>query len=384
LLRRALSSVLARPPSPARSHAASVGQSPAEAYDVVIVGGGVRALAIALGCASRGSVALFAEGEIAAAADERAWPVVRSAHRDLHRLAAESRAPKRLRRLVGRLPGPVARDMAGVLALASSQYDVEALTAAASAAKAAGVAAWMVPPLEVAALSPPLGAGRDVGAALYEPGALKVDADALAFALADAAARQGAALFAGAPVERLERDESGVSGVMVGGRLVAARRVMLADDFAAIRLVRENRGRLSLKREERHIIVAEPGGPSLGPALLAGELTLSRDIDGAITLSGPFGANELARRAVEAAPSLSGLVVASEEPVTVWTGVDGRAQVGAADIPGLWLSLGFGRDALSGAVSTWRDVVRMLTGKPADDALAPFAPTRRLTREVAR
>ncbi|MFC7053796.1 NAD(P)/FAD-dependent oxidoreductase [Hansschlegelia quercus] len=361
-----------------------MGQSPAEAYDIVIVGGGVRALAIALGCASRGPVALFAEGEIAAAADERAWPVVRSAHSDLNRLAAEARAPKRLKRLVGRLPGPVARDAAGVLALASSQYDVEALTAAAGAAKAAGVAAWMVPPLEVSALSPPLGAGRDVGAALYEPGALTVDADALAFALADAAAQQGAALFAGAPVERLERDDLGVAGVIVGGRLIAARRVMLADDFAAIRLVRENRGRLSLKREERQIIVAEPGGPSLGPALLVGDLTLSRDIDGAITLSGPFSGNELARRAVEAAPSLSRLVMASEEPVTVWTGVDGRAQVGAADIPGLWLSLGFGRDALSGAVSTWRDAVRMLADKPADLALAPFAPTRRPTREVAR
>ncbi|MET0314452.1 MAG: FAD-dependent oxidoreductase, partial [Hansschlegelia sp.] len=152
MLRRALSSVLARPPSPARSRAAPVGLSPAGSYDIVIVGGGVRALSIALGCASRGTVALFAEGEIAAAADERAWPVVRSAHRDLDRLAAESRSPKRLRRLVGRLSSPVARDTAGCLALASSQYDIELLTSASVAAKAAGVAAWMVPPLEVAAL----------------------------------------------------------------------------------------------------------------------------------------------------------------------------------------------------------------------------------------
>lgn len=385
MLRRALSSVLARTPSRAPSQPILLGQTPEAAYDIVIVGGGVRALAIAEGCVRRGaSTALFAEGEIAAAADERAWPVVRSAHRDVTRLMIERRAAKRLRRLVSTLDSPVARDQTGALTVASTVDDVDALGRVATSAKESGVTAWMVPQLEVAALSAPLAAGRALGAALYEPGATTVDADALAFALADSAAQAGASLFAGAPVDRLERDEIGVSGVTVAGRFVGARAVVLADDFAAIRLVRENRGRLSLKREERQIVVAEAGGPSLGPALVLDDITLARDIDGAITLSGPLGADRLAQRTVAAAPSLARVVVVSEEPVTVWAGIDGRAQIGAAEIPGLWLSLGFGRDALSGAVSTGRELVKLLFDKPVDSTLGPFAPTRRLTREAVR
>jgi glycine/D-amino acid oxidase-like deaminating enzyme len=387
LLRRALTSALFRPPRPIAAQARE-SRSPEAAYDIVVIGGGVRALAIARACAIEGaSVALFAPGEIAGAADERAWPVARGAHRDRLRTQAEARAPRRVRKLLRRLPGIVAYDVTGCLDLSSSQDDMETLGQVAAEAKAARAEAWMVPPREVAALSPPLAGGAGLAAALYEPGAATVDVDALALALAEAATEAGASLFPATPVIRLKREEGVVEGVELADHTVGARSVVLADDFAAIRLVREGKGRLSLKREERRMLMAEAGGPDIGPALAIGDLTFARDLQGVLTLSGPLEGPELAREALALAPSLSGLAVTADESVTVWSGIDGRAQVGAADIPGLWLALGFGRDALSGAIPAARHIVSLLFDRAPDPAMAPFAPTRRpfaREREMAR
>ena len=359
-----------------------------DAYDVIVVGGGVRALAIARLCAANNaSVALFAPGEIAAAPDERAWPVVRSAHRDRMRLAVEARAPKRVLRAISRLPLSVPRQVTGCLTLSGSADGVEALTAVAAQAKAVRVDAWMVPAREVAALSPPLAAGRGLAPALHEQRAVTVDVDALALALAAAAADAGVGLFPFSPVATLEREGGAVRGVDLGDRLVGTSAVVLADDFAAIRLVREGKGRLSLKREERLFLTTEAGTPYIGPAIVADDVTLSRDPAGVITASGPAADDALAERLVALAPSLSATAVASEEPVTVWTGVDGRAQVGAADIPGLWLALGFGRDPLSAAGPAARQIAGLLFDRPVDSAFEPFAPTRRpmaRERELAR
>jgi len=359
-----------------------------DAYDVVVVGGGVRALAIARLCAANhATVALFAPGEIAAAADERAWPVVRSAHRDRLRLAVEARAPKRVLRAISRLPLSVPRQVTGCLTLCASGDSVEALTAVAAQAKAARIDAWMVPAREVAALSPPLAGGRGLAPALHEQRAVTVDVDALALALGAAAVDAGVGLFPFAPVTALEREGGAVRGVNLGDRVARASAVVLADDFAAIRLVREGKGRLSLKREERLFLTTEAGAPYIGPAIVADDVTLSRDPAGVITASGPAADDALAERLVALAPSLSATAVASEQPVTVWTGIDGRAQVGAADIPGLWLALGFGRDPLSGAGPAARQIAGLLFDRPVDPAFEPFAPTRRpmaRERELAR
>ncbi len=355
-------------------------------YDVIVIGGGVRALAIARSCAANGAaVALLAPGEIAAAPDERAWPVVRSAHGDRLRLAVEARAPKRVLRLISRLPARVPRQVTGCLALSGGAETVEALTAVAAQAKAARVDAWMLPAREVAALSPPLAGGRALAPALHEHRAVTLDADALALALATAIAEAGVDLFPFTQVSALDREDGEVRGVVIGDAVVAAGAVVLADDLSAIRLVREGKGRLSLKREERLSLTTEPGAPYIGPALIAGDVTLSRDPAGVLTTSGPIDA--LAERLVRLAPSLSGLSVAAEEPVTVWTGIDGRAQVGAADIPGLWLALGFGRDPLSAAGAAARQIAGLLFDRRVDPAFEPFAPTRRPAareRELSR
>lgn len=373
-----LFSLLRRPP-----RASCVWADPAamrERYDVAVAGGGVRALAIARACAVEGAkVALFASREIAAAADERAWPVVRSAHGDAARTATDADAPERLRRLA-RLSGPVSIETAGCLSLATSPDEVERLGRAAARLKTQGVEGWMVPAREVAALSPPLAADQgaaDLGAALYDPGALTVDPDALALALAEQAASAGADLFAGTATAAIERDGGRAVGLSFDGGRVAAHDVVLAEDAAAIRLIREGKGRLSLIRDERQILVTAAGAPAIGPALAIGDVRISRDHAGALTASGPIGDDALARRIVALAPALAGLAVMADERVTVWTGVDGLPQVGPADIPGLWLALGFGREALSLAIPAADHLASLMAGRRGNRAFEPFAPTRR-------
>jgi glycine/D-amino acid oxidase-like deaminating enzyme len=342
-----------------------------ESCDVAVVGGGVRALGVARACAEAGAkVALFASGEIAAAGDERAWPVVRAAHADKLRSATDAEAPQLLRRLARRL-GRISTDMSGALTLAE---DVEALGRAAARIKADGAGAWMVPEREVAALSPPLAGFSHP--ALYEQAAITVDADALALALAGAAVAAGARLFAGLGATALERDGPAATGLMLGERAVRAGAIVLADDFAAIRLIREGKGRLSLTREERVTLVTSGGAPAIGPALAVDDLRISRDHAGALSISGPLGADALARRLVGLAPALAGLTVTVTEPVTVWTGVDGLPQVGAAGIDGVWLALGYGREALSLALPAAEHLAAAMAGGRGSRAFEPFAPTR--------
>jgi glycine/D-amino acid oxidase-like deaminating enzyme len=349
-----------------------------DAYDLVVVGGGVRALALARACARNGtSVALIAPGEIAGAAEERAWPVARSAHVDPLRMAAHRAGPKRMAKLARKLPLAVDWERSGCLTIADRPHEIETLTEVGLRAKAIGVDAWMVPPREVAALSPPVADGSGLAAALHDASAVTVDVDALAFAIADDAAAAGAELVDATLVEALERDGPKVTGVRLAGRTIRARSVVLSDDLSAIRLVREGKGRLSLKREERLILTTEPDAPSIGPALVIDDVTVARDLSGAIIASGPVGDDALARRLVALAPSFARLAVVGEEPVTVWTGVDGRSQVGAAEIEGLWLSLGFGREALSAALPAAKHLATLLAGRTPDPAFDPYAPTRR-------
>lgn len=373
-----------------RARPASVFATPddlRETYDVAVLGGGVRGLAIARACASEGaSVALFAAGEIAAAADERAWPVVRAAHVDRLRAASDETAVQHLGRLAAGLPTAAVIDPTGCATLASGFGAVEQLEEAAKRLKADGVQAWMIPAREVAALSPPLFAD-DLGPALYEPGAVVVDVDALALGLAEDAAALGAHLFPHAPAGAIERQGAVANGVEVMGRSVGAGAIALAGDLSAIRLVREGRGRLSLTRDERVILVTAAGAPDTGPALTIDDLLISRDRAGAVTLSGPAGTDALARRVVALAPTLGGLALAEEEPVTIWTGVDGLPQVGAAEIERLWLALGYGRDGLSLGLLAAEHLAALMAGRRGLRPLEPFAPTRRpaiRTLEAAR
>ncbi|GLK81427.1 NAD(P)/FAD-dependent oxidoreductase [Methylopila turkensis] len=351
---------------------------PANGYDVIVIGGGALASALARACAGNGAaVAMLAPDAIEPTPAERAWPVVRAAHPDAGRIAIQADAPQRLAKLARWLtPSPMA-ERTGCLTLGLDEDRVRTLGVESGHAKAHGVEAWMVPAREVAALAPPLGRGRGFAPAQHEAGAMVVEADCLTLGLARAAEEAGAAIFPGARVDALARDGQAVIGVELGGRFVRAGAVALADDASAIRLVREGRGRLSLRREERTALTTGAGAPELGAAVIAGDLTLARGATGAATLSGPHGADALAARAIALAPELAALEVASEQPVTLWTGVDGHAQIGPADIDGLWLALGFGRDALSPVFAAAEHLAAALGGGRDDPAFAPFAPTRR-------
>ncbi len=376
-----LLSIVGRAQSPEQAWADR--RSIEEAYDVAVVGGGVRALAVANACAASGAkVALFAPGEAAAAPDERAWPVLRAGKPEAHRAETDRDAVALARRVARRASGGATIERAGCLTIADSRREVEALVARAAELKGEGVSAWMVPTREIEALSPPL-AGGSFPAALLEQDAVVVDADALALALAESAAAAGARMFPATPIDTLERGASDTA-LKIGELRVEAKAIVLADDLAAIRLVREGRGRLSLVRDERTLLTTAPGAPAIGPAIEFGELRLSRDRTGAVVASGPRGGDAIALELTRLAPSFGGIAVAAEEPMIAWRGIDGLAQVGAADIPGLWLALGFGRDALALSLPAAEHLAALIAGRSGAGAFEPFAPTRRLMREAAQ
>lgn len=354
-----------------------------DGYDVVVIGGGAFACAVAGACAATGAaVALLAPGAIEASAAERAWPVARCSDPDPRRVAIQRDAPQRIAKLARRLRPSPRPERTGCLAVADHDAAMAALRAEGDRAKALGVAAWMVPAREVAALAPPLAQTAGLAAGLIESGAVTLNADAFALGLAQAAEASGVAVHADTRVEALSRDGAAVIGVEVDGRFIRAGAVVLADDASAIRLVREGRGRLSLKREERMALVTQGGAPAIGPALVIDDVLIARDLTGAVLISGAYGGDALARRALDLAPELGRLEVVSEEPVTIWTGVDGRAQVGPAEIDGLWLALGFGRDALSPALAAADYLADALSGQRTDPAFEPFAPTRRASARL--
>ncbi|WP_160147301.1 NAD(P)/FAD-dependent oxidoreductase [Methylopila sp. Yamaguchi] len=363
-----------RPPPP--SLALEPAPALADGYDVVVIGGGALALAVARACARQGAgVALLAPGEIAASAAERAFPLVRGVHHDRARAEIQADAPAQFAKLARRLSPSPWPEVVGCLTLAPDGLTLEALRRASAAAKPLGARSWMVPAQEAQALSPVL--HDNAAPALFEPAAAILWPDVLAVALARDARSAGATLRANAPAMALARDGAAAVGVEIDGRFIRAGAVVLADDASAIRLVREGRGRLSLTRDERMTLVTQPGAAAIGAALVADDLAITRDLTGAITLSGPLGAETLAEQAMRLAPALGGLEIASVEPVTVWRGVDGRAQVGPAEIDGLWLALGFGRDALSPALAVADHLAGELAGRTRDAAFDAFAPTRR-------
>lgn len=371
-----LSSLIARfrPPRPSLSPERP--PALADGYDVIVIGGGVLGLAAARACARQGAgVALLAPGSIAASAAERAFPLVRGVHHDRARAEIQADAPSRLARLARRLSPSPRPDAIGCLTLAPDGATLEALRRASAAAKPFGARSWMVPAQEASALAPAL--GDNAAPALFEPSAAILWPDALAVALAQDARAAGAALHANTPAASLAREGDAAVGVEIGGRFVRAGAIVLADDASAIRLVREGRGRLSLMRDERLTIVTQPGAADAGAALIVDDLSIARDRTGAVTLSGPLGAEALAERATRLAPSFGALEIARVEPVTVWRGVDGRAQVGPAEIDGLWLALGFGRDALSPALAVADHIAGALAGRAHDEVFDAFAPTRR-------
>lgn len=361
---------------PAPAFASDQDRRPADAYDAIVIGGGALAAAIARAAALDGrSVALLAPADIGATSPERAWPVIGTCAPDLNRSALQADAPARAAKLARALSPSPGLERAGCLTLAGRERDLDALTREAADAQALGLDVWLDAPQAAAALSPAL-AGVAPPPALNDPAAVTVHADALALGLAIAAEAAGAAVFARTPVEALARDDATVTGVTLDGRAIRAGAVVLADDPSAIRLVREGRGRLSLTREERSALTLD-FDQSFGPALVQDDLLAAQDGGGAVTLSAADAPERVALRAEALMPRLRAARIRAIETVTTWTGVDGRPQIGAAEHPGLWLALGFGRDALSPALAVAEHLASALAGEPLHPTLAPFAPTRR-------
>ncbi|GLK75981.1 hypothetical protein GCM10008171_12350 [Methylopila jiangsuensis] len=334
------------------------------------------AAAIARAAALDGrSVALLAPAGICATSPERVWPVIRTSAPDPNRSALQADAPARAAKLARTLPLSPGLDRVGSLTLAGRERDLDALTREAADAQTLGLDVWLDAPQAAAALSPAL-AGVTPPPALNDPAAVTVYADALALGLAIAAEAAGAAVFAHTPVEALARDDAAVTGVALQGRAIRAGAVVLADDHSAIRLVREGRGRLSLTREERSALTLD-SDTAFGPALVQDDLLAAQDGGGAVLLSAADAPERVALRAEALLPRLRAARIRAIENVTSWTGVDGRPQIGAAELPGLWLALGFGRDALSPALAVADHLAAALAGDALSPALAPFAPTRR-------
>lgn len=200
---------------------------------------------------------------------------------------------------------------------------------------------------------------------LVQADAASVQADALVFGLARAAAARGVDICLGRPVSALRVEAGRVRGLETAQGLMAARHVVLTGPQGAAL------GDWPLRHGARRLLVSEPLTPVLDGALVWPEqgLDVSQAPRGEIVLRGSGPAEAVAARAVEALPRLSRLRVSRWSEQRTVTGRDGAPLIGSLAPTGCFAGFAGGAPVL------WPVAARVLAdavmGRVVETVLAP-------------
>ncbi|SDG70809.1 NAD(P)/FAD-dependent oxidoreductase [Roseospirillum parvum] len=377
---------------------APVAESLRPTHDVVVIGGGSAALAVAYHLAREhgtSDVAVLAPGPLTAAVTARDGAVARADAAAPEVAALQADALKRHAALAQEHDIDAGFARRGLIALAHDEAQVRALRWRAELNRHHGGRAEVVEPAAAVrlcrGLTPEGPEGYPLRAALSHPEAALLDPDALLRGYARRAAALGVALHPRVTVRRLEVQDGKVTRVATDRGDIFAGQVVIATAHGAAPLARLAGQDLPLSPRRLAGAVSQPLKRFLDPVVLAegrdlalwqsprGELVIGAGVDPAPRQGAEAGLSALTTPLARMAalfPILADIRLSRHWSQTVETSPDGAPILGRGGLPNLFLAVGLGDAEAALAPSLGSALAEAVAGTAAPPLIAPFAADR--------
>lgn len=337
---------------------------PRPQYDIIIVGGGGHGLATAYYLAAKfglNNVAVLERTWIGGGNTGRNTTIIRSNYMQPESMAIYAMSHKLYGKLTRELNYNVMFSPRGLIQLAQTRHELEALTRIADANRNFGIESWMIPPNEVKKRVPILDDGPHkrfpLLGALYQPKGGIARHDAVAWGYARAACAQGVHIIENCHVTRLIEVKGRVCGVETNRGPIHAGAVAVVAAAATGEITRSVGVALPIRPQTLQAFVSEPVKPLLDPVVMAGtvhgyisqsdkgELVIGAGVDAPLAHSrrgSPTIIEEAVASMVELFPCLSRLKLMRQWAGTVDMTADRSPIIGQAGPDGLHINCGWG------------------------------------------
>ncbi len=369
-----------------------------DAYDVVIIGGGLHGLATAyyLACQGVTNVAVLEARYLGFGGSGRNTAIIRSNYRTPEGIAFYDHSVKLYENLASELDYNIMFSQRGHLTLAHNERGVSGLRERALTNQLCGVDSRLIFPDEIQRLVPEMqlaGSLRHpVMAALYHPSGGIIRHDAVVWAYARGADAAGVHVHQLTEVQGLERTDGAISGVVTNrGRIRTGTVVNATAGYAGT--IAEMVGRqLPLETHPLQAMVTEPLKPWLHSVIVSstlhvyvsqtdrGELVIGAEVDdyASYSLRGtlPF-AESAATHVLELFPFLANVRMLRQ-----WAGLcdmtpDYSPIIGEDPrVPGLFMTVGWGTYGFKAGPASGQLLAEMIASGRTPTRLEPFALDR--------
>ena len=369
-----------------------------DAYDVVIIGGGVHGLATAYYLAQQGvtNVAVLEARYVGFGGSGRNTAIVRSNYRTPEGIAFYDHSVKLYEKLAGELDYNIMFSQRGHLTLAHTERGVSGLRERALTNQLCGVNSRLIFPDEIRQHVPDMqleGALRyPVMAALYHPPGGIIRHDAVVWAYARGADAGGVHVHQLTEVTDLEVTDGAISGVVTNrGRIKAGAVVNATAGYASTIAAMAGR-QIPLETHPLQALVTEPLKPWLHSVIVSstlhvyvsqtdrGELVIGAEVDdyASYSLRGtlPF-AESAATHLLELFPFLANVRMLRQ-----WAGLcdmtpDYSPIIGEDPlVKGLFMTVGWGTYGFKAGPASGHLLAEMIASGRTPERLEPFSPGR--------
>lgn len=366
--------------------------------DLLVVGGGITGLSLAVHAARRGlTTTLVESGDLGGVSTQRSGALVRAHYEDEGSARLAQRGLEHFAAFEELYGGPAGFRATGFAFVPTAEEVASgAFAARVAMLRRAGVDTEVLGVDELADIDPAIDIG-DVGTAAYEPAAGHAEPEPTTATLAAAARAAGAELRPRTAVELLQVGPDAIGGAITpqGETIAAARTVLCAGAWSTELArplgldlpVRPTAVKLAFfeRRVPMHLTVIDaPGGiylrPFGGHATLVGRRTWTDEpLDGPDSPLPEVDAaflTDTAARLVRRVPSAAGAAPVGSRAGMLDMTPDGLPLVGPSPVAGLWLCCGWSGTGFKTGPAVGEALAAWLAGDPAPPDLLAFAPDR--------